>query len=247
MGVGRVELEMTFIDIFIPFVIGILLIASPKIFTKASGEKFERTKKKLRNIGFVLIGVAAIYSVVKFGESFTQPNLSPEKTQMEMHRLQVQTPSGSDWYLAESTHGSFSVLIPIPFNDFTVTENDPHLGTIKTYTVGAKSAEGIKFSATETPIIPNRTPDRLDELPQKLASRCQKVSEIVEAAFSGWSSISFAVSGTETGAYLRYVKTQNSLFVVILEYPNTYRSEAAALKSRFLDSLQIKTPRQLIK
>ncbi|MDB6007383.1 MAG: hypothetical protein JWR15_4370 [Prosthecobacter sp.] len=73
--------------------------------------------------------------------------------QMEMHRVQATTKDPSGWYLAASTQGSFSALIPLPFNDFTVTENDPKNGSVKTHTVGAKSTEGIKFSVTETPII----------------------------------------------------------------------------------------------
>ncbi|MDZ4834035.1 MAG: hypothetical protein SGJ27_09690, partial [Candidatus Melainabacteria bacterium] len=43
--------------------------------------------------------------------------------QMEMHRVQATTKDSSGWYLAASTHGSFSVLLPIPFNDFTVIDD----------------------------------------------------------------------------------------------------------------------------
>lgn len=57
---------MSYIDVLIPGVIGLLLVISLRLFTKAEGEKFEQARSKLRKIGFVLIGVAIIYLVAKF-------------------------------------------------------------------------------------------------------------------------------------------------------------------------------------
>jgi uncharacterized protein YjeT (DUF2065 family) len=56
---------MSYIDVLIPGIIGVLLLSSPRLFTKAEGEKFEQAKTKLRTIGFVLIGVAILYLLVK--------------------------------------------------------------------------------------------------------------------------------------------------------------------------------------
>jgi len=53
--------NMNYIDVLIPGVIGILLVAAPRLFTKAKGEAFEKAQAKLRRIGFVLIGVAGLY------------------------------------------------------------------------------------------------------------------------------------------------------------------------------------------
>src|SRR5438093_10738133 len=110
---------------------------------------------------------------------------------MEMHRVQATTKDRSGWYLAASTHGSFSVLIPIPFNDFTVTDDDPKFGKIKTQTVGAKSAEGIKFSATETPILQGRSPTNLAAFPDQFRKPGQTVSDINTALFADYPSVSF--------------------------------------------------------
>ncbi len=142
--------------------------------------------------------------------------------QMEMHRLQATTKDPSGWYIAVSTHGSFSVLIPIPFNDFTVTDDDSKFGIIKTHTVGAKSAEGIKFSATETPILQGRSP-----------------SDISVSLFADYPSVSFSVKGPSTGAYMRCVKTPKSLILVILEYPIDQAKPADGFRSVFLSSLKI--------
>ena len=56
---------MSYIDVLIPGIIGLLLVTSPRLFTKAQGETFEKTKRKLRTIGFVLLGVALLYLVLR--------------------------------------------------------------------------------------------------------------------------------------------------------------------------------------
>jgi hypothetical protein len=54
---------MSLIDVFIPLIPGILLVAFPQMLTPktASAEETAKKKSKLRKIGYVLIGVAALY------------------------------------------------------------------------------------------------------------------------------------------------------------------------------------------
>jgi uncharacterized protein YjeT (DUF2065 family) len=56
---------MSYIDVLIPGIIGLLLVTAPRMFTKAQGETFEKTKGKLRTIGFVLLGVALLYLILR--------------------------------------------------------------------------------------------------------------------------------------------------------------------------------------
>lgn len=67
---------------------------------------------------------------------------------MTMHRVQAGEPDASGWMVAASTEGGFSVRLPLKFNDFTIAESDPKAPALRTYVVGTKSQEGIKFSAT---------------------------------------------------------------------------------------------------
>jgi len=56
---------MSLIDVSIPLIAGILLVACPQIFfKKTSGTTegdFAKKTDKLRKIGYVLLGVAALY------------------------------------------------------------------------------------------------------------------------------------------------------------------------------------------
>src|SRR4030095_4903909 len=67
---------------------------------------------------------------------------------MKMHRVQAGEPDASGWMIATSTEGGFSVRLPLKFNDFTLEESDAKAATLRSFIVGTKSQEGIKFSAT---------------------------------------------------------------------------------------------------
>lgn len=161
---------------------------------------------------------------------------------VEMHRQQATTADVSGWYLAAATKGSFSVLIPLPFNDFSVADDDPTAGGVTIYTVGAKSAEGIKFSATESPIVEGKSITDLAALPKQYEKPGQTVADIDSAAYAGHPSIAFSVKGPATGAYVRCVKTPKSVIVLILEFPNGHAKAADEFKTTFLSSLKITTP-----
>jgi len=62
---------MNIIDVFIPLLPGILLLAFPQMLTPktASAEEAAKKKTKLRRIGYVLIGVALLYLFLMLAES----------------------------------------------------------------------------------------------------------------------------------------------------------------------------------
>jgi hypothetical protein len=57
---------MSVVDVLIPLIAGILLVARPQIFFKHTGSDEEMAKKqrRMRTIGYVLLGVAALYAVI---------------------------------------------------------------------------------------------------------------------------------------------------------------------------------------
>jgi hypothetical protein len=57
---------MSVVDVLIPLIAGIFLVARPQIFFKKAGSDEEMAKKRrrMRAIGYVLLGVAALYVVI---------------------------------------------------------------------------------------------------------------------------------------------------------------------------------------
>jgi hypothetical protein len=61
---------MNLIDVLIPLVPGILLVAFPQILTpkEAPPDETVKKKKRLRQIGYVLVGVAALYLFIMLAQ-----------------------------------------------------------------------------------------------------------------------------------------------------------------------------------
>ena len=57
---------MSAVDVLIPLIAGVLLLARPQLFFKNVGSEEELAKKRrrMRTIGYVLVGVAALYAVI---------------------------------------------------------------------------------------------------------------------------------------------------------------------------------------
>jgi hypothetical protein len=157
-----------------------------------------------------------------------------EQPKLEMHRLGVNVGDGSGWYLARSTKGSFSVRLPIPFNDFTTY--DASTGSAS-FVVGGKSSEGVKFAAVET-LITAATAD-LDSIPKPFASNpSNKVSNVTRNTRDGVDTLSFAVDGPSSGGYFRYIRTKERMYILTIEYPEAHRDLAAASKEKFFASFE---------
>ena len=61
---------MSLIDVLIPLIPGILLVAFPNILTPktASADEAAKKKSKLRKIGYVLIGVGVLYFLLMLAQ-----------------------------------------------------------------------------------------------------------------------------------------------------------------------------------
>jgi hypothetical protein len=161
-----------------------------------------------------------------------------QQPKLDMHRAGVSADDGSGWHAAVSTKGAFSIRVPIPFNDFSI--HDAGTGEVS-HVIGGKSSEGIKFAAVELPVTA-RTPADLGAIPKALASNpANKVSDLSRHAKDGVDTLSFAVAGSASSAYFRYVRTKASLYMLSIEFPNAQREVVAAMKDRFFESFKLKT------
>lgn len=157
---------------------------------------------------------------------------------LEMHRVGVKADDGSGWNTAISTDGSFAVLMPIPFNDFTT--RDAATGETS-YVIGGKSTEGIKFVALE--LVPSgKPPPDLASIPQAMAATAgNKVSDVTRSSKDGADVLSLTVVTPEVTLYMRGIQLQGVRYLLSIELPNAHRELVAKFKDRFFDSFKLKT------
>jgi hypothetical protein len=97
------------------------------------------------------------------------------------------------------TNGSFSIRFPVAFNDIELRAEDPSAPTLVARMVSGINGEGLRFSATETP-LPEQ-PLRIDgfmEAPRKRPGAF--VSDINQEQKDGIEIQSFALTDAKGGS-----------------------------------------------
>ena len=174
--------------------------------------------------------ISIAFAILLFYFSSTAQSTSPVK----MHRIQDTTKDKSGLYYGKSTEGHFSVLLPIPFNDFTIKTDEA-----TSYVIGSKSEEGIKFSVTEIVKKEKNKAIDLDALLKGFSSSSSKVENVRKEKTKYSESISFSVVDKSKGAIFKYINTQNSLFTMIIEFPIAYKKTVEDEFRYFFSSLSI--------
>ena len=161
-----------------------------------------------------------------------------QQPKLEMHRTGVTADDGSGWHLAVSTKGSFSIRMPIPFNDFTTYDAG---SSEVTHVIGGKSSEGIKFSAVETSETA-KTPADVGAIPKSFSSNpANKVLDVNHQSKDGVETLSFSVKNSASAAHFRYIRMKGTLYILSIEFPNAYREIVATVKDKFFGSFKLKT------
>ena len=171
-----------------------------------------------------------LFIILFFHLSSTAQSAPP----MKMHRIQDTTKNKFGLYYGKSTEGHFSVLLPIPFNDFTIKVDD-----VNSYVIGSKSQEGIKFSVTEIVKKDKSKTIDLDAIVEGFKNSANTVENIKKENIKNNESIFFSVIDKSKGAILKYVNSKNSFFTMIIEFPIEYKNTVEQNFIYFFSSLNI--------
>ncbi|MDO9417235.1 hypothetical protein [Pararhizobium sp.] len=142
--------------------------------------------------------------------------------QAEMHQQANQTPAADGTYPARSTKGHFSVVMPIPFNDFTVRTEDPNIGELVMHMIGAKTTDGFEISANEMVRTPRSKDPDLAVMVGGLAKQLGAgVPDVPVETAGDEAFISTVLDGSAQVVHYRISKTPASMFTVMCVYPKT--------------------------
>lgn len=160
---------------------------------------------------------------------------------MKLHRVQAGEPDASGWMVATSTEGGFSVRLPLKFNDFTVAESDPKAPVLRTFTVGAKSQEGIKFSATR--IVYRKGAEAAKSFFSRFAKGQDLGStpeRVTPRRIGERHAVDLVLRGPSHVSYQRIVMLEADLLLMIVESPLSHEATARHFVTPFFDSLVVR-------
>lgn len=158
------------------------------------------------------------------------------KSAIQMHRQQVQDKDKNGWYPAKSTRGMFSVLLPLPFNDFSLSDDDS-ADVSHVEVVGCKSSEGIKFSAT-------RIYYAHKGLAEKYFSKFRNGEAFPGAKprlirYKNHDVVEIRLGNSTSASVQRVVQVNGSNILLVAEWPKQYASLVKNIIGTFLDSLDV--------
>jgi len=160
-----------------------------------------------------------------------------------MHRQAAGKLDASGWTTADSTLGGFSVRLPLPFNDFTVA-GSPSEGEVgKTFVVGAKSIEGVKFSAARTEYRNSGAVRSYFARIESGNAFAGKAARVEQRLVQGRKAVDVSMNDDASFGYFRYVLLDGSLITMVVEVPAASRDLiSSAMVQTFFDSLRVTRP-----
>jgi hypothetical protein len=160
---------------------------------------------------------------------------------MTLHRVQAGEPDASGWMVAASTQGGFSVRLPLKFNDFTIQEANSAAAVLRLHTVGAKSQEGIKFSATR--LVYRDGAEAAGRSFSRFESGADfrpKPQRITPGSFGGHRSVDLVLGNGSSVSYQRAVLVDSDLVLMVIESPRQFDETARGFVKPFFDSLVVR-------
>jgi hypothetical protein len=156
-----------------------------------------------------------------------------QSVEPELHRVEV--PPGE----ALSTKGAFSVHMPVPFNDFTVSTVDPNVGETSIHVVAGQNGDGVTYYVAKI-VTAKMKPFDFDGLLADFRRDPEnKLDELKRESRDGAETMTVTVVRPLTRTAMRMVNTQRAVFQMVIDAPNSYRGPLTAEANAFFNSLQI--------
>ena len=152
---------------------------------------------------------------------------------MQLLRIQAGEPDAAGWVAATTTGGCFSVKLPAKFNDIAFTDPSPTSAVVKIFTIGGKTPDGVKYSATRMVYRDKATSHALFEKNLK-ANAALTVGGRKACAIKNASATAAAVG--------RIILLDPDQLMLIVEAPKTHAKALDTEAPKFFDSLIVQPP-----
>jgi hypothetical protein len=153
-----------------------------------------------------------------------------------MHRLDAGLFDASGWARAESTNGNFSVLMPGPFNDFSVS-GDSSQPADHMEGIGGRAPNGIVFTALK--LLYDAKGMAASEFAKYKSGDGLPPATIKSADFGGYQGLDLTYVDGALAVHERVVLAGESLYTLTVEWPDAAAAPAQAMFDPFVNSFKI--------
>jgi hypothetical protein len=144
--------------------------------------------------------------------------------------------------VATPTNGTFSVRFPVTFSDVELQASDPPAPPAIVRMVTGLSSDGVRLSATETPMLglePRPMEDFMAAMKQRPGAA---VSDVHRESKDGTEILSFALADASGGYFFHIVRANKTQYLQVIQFPEAARAQAMAVRDDFFNSFKITKP-----
>jgi hypothetical protein len=166
--------------------------------------------------------------------------LQAENGSAEIHRAGAGEPDTDGWYTAKSTKGLFTIRLPGPFQDMTISGQDQGVAGY-VHTIAHDTVQKVRFAVIASQRADGKLKD--GEGPEDLVESLKKEQSITnkcEVTRSNISGIEFKAVNKSWGGYMRVFRTKDTMYQLVVEYPTTLpEPPAVADVEKFFNSFRL--------
>jgi hypothetical protein len=144
--------------------------------------------------------------------------------------------------VATPTNGTFSIRFPVTFSDVELKAQDPPAPPAIVRMLTGLNIDNVRFSATETPMLglePRPMEDFMEAMKQRPGAA---VSDVHRESKDGTEILSFALADASGGYFFHVVRVDKTQYMQVIQFPETARTQATAVRDDFFNSFKITKP-----
>jgi len=140
-------------------------------------------------------------------------------------------------------NGTFSVRFPtsykeVEYKGIGTKAGDPKEAASALHMLTGADSDGLRFSATETPLRQPSPP--IDSFLETAKRRPEAVaSDVQHQQKDGLEILSFTLSEPKEEYFFQVMRSKTSAYVLVVQFPAELRSKASGMKDDFFSSFKI--------
>jgi hypothetical protein len=163
----------------------------------------------------------------------------------EIRAIATGTRAADGWVSAHSELGHFHVMLPAPYNDFTVSGRSVKGNPVKTHALGMTIPGRAKFAILRMIGGDNPQDDATAKsIAESAAADNWPFSKLKTIDAKDGKAYEYTIVGPHSAARGRTFVREGTMFMMTVEYPPTAPKTLDADIDRFFDSFRLDTPHE---
>lgn len=144
--------------------------------------------------------------------------------------------------VATPTGGTFSINFPVAYMDAEMRADDPPAPVVVVHLLTGTNSDRVRFSASEMPMIGHEAKPMEDFMEATKGRAGAVVSDARRDSKDGMEILAFSLTDTSGGYFFRIERANNIQYMQVIQFPETERAQATAVRDDFFGSFKIIKP-----